>query len=210
MSYETYETFEELGLNESLILDIKKYGYEKPTLLQQKVIKPFLTEKDIIITSKYGSGKTITSIICMLQQIDYSKEAYCQSIIMMSSPEGALNNNEIIKMLGASLNIKSHCCIGGRSLNEDVYILRKGVHIMIGTPRRILSLLHCGTVDIEKVKLFIIDEAENLLSKINRDFTYAIVRSGKEENIQICLNCSTITTEIDEFINKCMIEPYIT
>jgi len=202
------ETFEELGLNESLILGVKKYGYDKPTLLQQKVIKPFLTGKDIIINSI--SGKTITSIICMLQQIDYSKEAYCQSIIIMSSPEGSLNNNEIIKILGASLNIKSHCCIGGRSLNDDIHIIRKGVHVMIGTPRRILSLLHCGIIDIEKVKLFIIDEAENLLSEINKDFTYAIVRSGKEENIQICLNCSTITTEIDEFIIKCMIEPYIT
>ena len=206
----SFETFEELGLNKSLILDIKKYGYEKPTLLQQKVIKPFLTGKDIIIKSNSGSGKTITSIICMLQQIDYSKEAYCQSIIIMSSPEGALNNNEIIKMLGASLNIKSHCCIGGRSINDDAYILRKGVHIMIGTPGRILSLLRCGTIDIEKVKLFIIDEAETLLAKINRDFTYTIVKSGKEENIQICLNCTTITTEIEEFINKCMINPYIT
>ena len=205
----SYETFEELGLNESLILDIKKYGYEKPNLLQQKVIKPFLTRKDIIITSNFGSGKTITSIICMLQQIDYSKEAYCQSIIIMSSPEGALNNNEIIKMLGASLNIKSHCCIGGRSINDDAYILRKGVHIMIGTPGRILSLLRCGTIDIEKVKLIIIDEAETLLSKIHMDYTYAIVRASKEEDLQICLNCTTISSEILEFINRCMIEPNI-
>jgi translation initiation factor 4A len=206
-SEKLYTTFDAMGLKESLLRGIYANGFERPSLIQQKAIMPITTRKDVIAQAQSGTGKTGTFTIGMLQNIDVDSDAVCQAIILSPTKELAEQTFSVVNNLGSHMNLKTHLCIGGKSVKDNLDALRKGIHVMIGTPGRIYDLLHRNAIDGSKIKMLIIDEADAMLERGFKEQLYFILKAGLSDDMQICLFSATLSVETLEITNKFMNDP---
>jgi len=202
-----HTTFDTMGLKEPLLRGIFSYGFEKPSVIQTLAIVPMITGKDIIAQASSGTGKTATFTIGLLEQLDFTKDAYCQSIILSPTKELAEQTNSVVNNIGKNIGVKTHICIGGKAVKTDLDVLKKGVHVMIGTPGRIMDLLSRNAVDTKKIKILIIDEADTMLDRGFKDQLYQILKSGLSDDMQVCLFSATLSEETLEITTKFMQDP---
>ena len=160
---EIVETFDNMNLGDNLLRGIYGYGFEKPSSIQKKAIIQLINGKDIIAQAQSGSGKTGAFCIGALEKIDTNINNV-QVIILSHTKELARQTFNVFNSLGEFMNIKTGLVIGGINVDETKKILKKGVHAIIGTPGRILHMLNDKIFNINKMKLLIIDEADELLS----------------------------------------------
>lgn len=202
-------TFDEMNLKDNLLRGIFAYGYERPSAIQQRAIMPLITGRDMIAQAQSGTGKTGTFAIGTLQRIDINENerAYCQAIFLSPTKELAEQTLKVVNSLGNALKVKAHLCIGGKSVKNDLDVLKNGVHIMIGTPGRIYDLLNRGAIDGTKIKVLVIDEADQMLERGFKEQLYYILKAGLSDEMQICLFSATLSDETLEITNKFMNEP---
>jgi len=184
---------------------IYSYGFEKPSMIQQKAICPTISGRDIIAQAQSGTGKTATFAIGVLGQLDYSQNKV-QALILAPTRELATQIQDVVNALGDFLNAKAYACIGGNSIKGDVAILQKGVHIVTGTPGRILDLARREILDTSHIKLVIMDEADEMLSLGFKDQIYDIFQTLPSE-IQVGLFSATMPAEALEITKKFMNNP---
>lgn len=202
---ETYTDFDSMKLKENLLRGIYGYGFERPSVIQQKAVVPFASGADIIAQAQSGTGKTATYSIGMLEQLDYSRR-HCQGLILVPTRELALQVQRVIQSIGDYLGVISHACIGGTSIAKDISTLRSGVHVIVGTPGRVFDMMNRKVFDTEGVKHVILDEADEMLSRgfieIIREI-FAILPS----NSQVGVFSATMPLEIVEITNKILRDP---
>jgi len=116
---EVINSFDSMGLNEDLLRGIYAYGFEKPSAIQQRSIKPIINKRDVIAQSQSGTGKTATFSIGVLQSID-TKIRETQVLILSPTRELASQIQKVILALGDYMNVQCHACIGGTNLGEDI------------------------------------------------------------------------------------------
>lgn len=205
-----YKSFDDMGLKNSLLRGIYSYGFELPSNVQQKGIVPAMSGKDLIIQAQSGTGKTGTFSIAALQRID-EKNLNCQIIVLSPTRELALQTEKVMLNLGKFLDIKICSFIGGRNIRNDYEKLKNGVHVVIGTPGRVLHLIGNGAINLDHLKMFILDEAdEMLLSYGFKESIYNIFKTFNEEvckNLQVALYSATLPKEVFEVTQKFMIDP---
>ena len=155
--------FENMDLKDSLLRGIFSYGFEKPSVIQQKAIKPLSMGKDIIAQAQSGTGKTGTFCIGSLQLIDESN-TNTQIVIISPTRELARQTYTVCSNLNSYLDYEILLLIGGSNINEAKTQLKKGVQIVIGTPGRLLHMLNDNYLDPKTIRLLVIDEADELLS----------------------------------------------
>jgi translation initiation factor 4A len=160
---EIVEAFDNMNLEDNLLRGIYGYGFEKPSSIQKKAIIQLIKGKDIIAQAQSGSGKTGAFCIGALEKIDTNINNV-QIIILSHTKELARQTYNVFNSLGEFMNINAGLVIGGINVDETKKILKKGVHAIIGTPGRILHMLNDKIFNINKMKLLIIDEADELLS----------------------------------------------
>ncbi|XP_076945716.1 eukaryotic initiation factor 4A-9-like, partial [Bidens hawaiensis] len=170
---EVYESFDSKGLQENLLRGIYAYGFVKPSAAQQKGIVPFTKGLDVIQQAQSGTGKTATFCLGILQQLDYNK-VECQALVLAPARELAQQIEKVMRALGDYLGVKVHACVGGTSVREDQRILSAGVHVVVGTPERVFDMLRRQTLRSDFIKMFVLDEADELLSRRFRDQVYDI------------------------------------
>jgi translation initiation factor 4A len=193
VTIEKVDSFDKMGLRDELLRGIYTYGYERPSMIQQKAIVPGITGRDIIAQAQSGTGKTATFTITALQQIDFTLPAV-QALLMAPTRELATQIHGVVEALGDYLGVKAHVCIGGNRLSDDRSSLRAGVHVVVGTPGRILDLLQRGDLDASKLKLFFMDEADEMLSLGFKDAIYNIFQAIPG-NVQVGLFSATMPPE---------------
>jgi len=159
---ETVETFDQLDLKPDLIRGIYGYGFIKPSVIQSKGILPILKGRDTIAQAQSGTGKTATFAISALQLID-EKAPYSQALILAPTRELAQQIQRVIMCLGEYLNIGVHICTGGTNTMEDKKKLKEGAQIIVGTPGRVHDMLKKGFLKPDHLKLFVLDEADEML-----------------------------------------------
>jgi translation initiation factor 4A len=129
----TYDSFEQMNLNMSLLRGVYGYGFNNPSPIQQKAIVPLTEGRDIIAQAQSGTGKTGAFSLGLLNSIDISS-LVCQGLIIAPTRELAGQIGKVVSDIGYDMNVKCHICIGGTDWREDVRILEGGVHVVVGTP----------------------------------------------------------------------------
>jgi translation initiation factor 4A len=152
-----------MNLPENLLRGIYGYGFEKPSVVQQRAIVPLGKGLDVIAQSQSGTGKTGAFSIGLLQRID-CQSSKIQALILEPTRDLANQSFRVISTIGEPMGVAAHVIIGGTSVREDLNALRKGVNVVVGTPGRLLDHISRGSLRLDELKVLILDEADEMLS----------------------------------------------
>eukprot|EP00419_Tripos_fusus_P004094 CAMPEP_0172672500 /NCGR_PEP_ID=MMETSP1074-20121228/11588_1 /TAXON_ID=2916 /ORGANISM="Ceratium fusus, Strain PA161109" /LENGTH=391 /DNA_ID=CAMNT_0013489701 /DNA_START=109 /DNA_END=1284 /DNA_ORIENTATION=+ len=202
--YPVFESFDDYDLSEELLRGIYSYGFEKPSAIQQRGIKPILDGRDTIGQAQSGTGKTATFVIGVLQLTDPSYKS-CQGLIIAPTRELAHQIQKVALALGDYMNIQCHACIGGTSIRDDIDRLRQGTHLIVGTPGRVYDMIGKRHLQVDDIKTFVLDEADEMLSRGFKDQIYNIFKT-LPPNVQVCLFSATMAPDILDLTSKFMRE----
>lgn len=162
--------FEDLGLIEPILKALKDKDYVRPTKIQEKAIPLVLNRKDVMGCAQTGTGKTAAfaiPIIQLIQKIEMRKPAKgyvpIRSLIVTPTRELAIQIDENIAAYSKHTDIRHTVIFGGVKQYSQVQKLKRGVHILTATPGRLLDLVSQGIISLDKVKLFVLDEADRML-----------------------------------------------
>ncbi|PYH63921.1 DNA repair protein SMC6 [Aspergillus vadensis CBS 113365] len=155
--------FEDFYIKRELMMGIFEAGFEKPSPIQEETIPVALTGRDILARAKNGTGKTAAFVIPTLERIN-PKSTKTQALILVPTRELALQTSHVCKTLGKHLGINVMVTTGGTGLMDDIIRLNDAVHILVGTPGRVLDLASKGVADLSECPTFVMDEADKLLS----------------------------------------------
>jgi len=153
-------TFSGLGLAPKLLAVLERLRFTVPTPIQYAAIPVAVTGKDVIGIAQTGTGKTLAFALPLIQQIARTKG---KGLIILPTRELAMQVDEFLQQVGHSLGVRKALVIGGASLYLQTQLLRKDPHIIIGTPGRIIDHLEQGTLDLKKVSVLVLDEADRML-----------------------------------------------
>lgn len=152
--------FNGLGLAPKLLEILAHKGFATPTPIQQQAIPVAVSGKDVMGIAQTGTGKTLAFGLPMLQTIARTKVL---GLVVLPTRELALQVNESLENIGKSLGLKTSVLIGGESMHRQLATLRRGPHIIIATPGRLIDHLEQKTVRLDKVGILVLDEADRML-----------------------------------------------
>jgi len=159
--------FDELGLMQPILKALAKKNYTEPTPIQAKAIPIILNRNDVLGCAQTGTGKTAAFAIPVIQLIEkiegQNKKPILRALIVTPTRELAIQIDENITAYGEFTNIKNTVIFGGVKQGKQVEALKKGVHILVATPGRLLDLEQQGHIDLSTIKLFVLDEADRML-----------------------------------------------
>jgi len=195
-----------MGLEPALLRGIFSCGLEKPSPIQQRVIRPIADGRDTIGQSPSGAGKTTAFLIGALARITFSATS-CQGLGLAPTRELAQQIHKAACTLGEQhLGLRCHACVGGTAWREDAKALRAGQHLVVGTPGRVLDLIEKGVLGVASLRVFILDEADEMLSCGFKDQIYSIFRT-LHPAVQACIFSATLPSDVLELAAKFMREP---
>jgi len=198
--------FDGMNLKEPLLRGVYAMGFEKPSAIQQRAILPIIEGRDVIAQAQSGTGKTATFAIGILQRIEADLVA-CQALILAPTRELAQQIQKVVLALGDYFNVRCHSCIGGTRVSDDVARLKDGVHIVVGTPGRVMDMLMRKVLDSSYVKLFVLDEADEMLSRGFKDQIYDIFTALPTNSLQVVLCSATMPPDALEITERFMNNP---
>merc|ERR1712194_298939 len=202
---EATESFDAMELPEELLRGIYAYGFEKPSAIQQRAIKPTMLGRDLIAQAQSGTGKTATFAIGTLAKLDL-KLRECQSLILAPTRELAQQIQKVVIALGDYMNVTVHACVGGTAVRDDIRTLQGGVHIVVGTPGRVYDMINRRALRLESIRQFMLDEADEMLSRGFKDQIYDIFKF-LPESVQVALFSATMPLDVLEVTQRFMREP---
>lgn len=199
--------FEEMNLSEEMIKAIKDMGFEEATPIQSQAITEILDGKDVIGQSQTGTGKTAAFGIPCLEMIDpYEKKL--QAVILSPTRELAIQIcEEFRKLLKYKEDIKVLPIYGGQPIDRQIYALKKGIQVVVGTPGRIMDHINRHTLKMKTVKFVVLDEADEMLDMGFREDIEEIISTMPEER-QTVLFSATMPKEIIDLSKKYLVDPY--
>jgi translation initiation factor 4A len=202
---EIADNFDEMNLREDLLRGIYAYGFEKPSAIQQRAIIPCIRGRDVIAQAQSGTGKTATFSIAILQQLDLTVPG-CQALILAPTRELAQQIQKVVLALGDFMQATCHACIGGTNVKEDMNKLEKGAQIVVGTPGRVSDMLSRKAFNPSKIKLFVLDEADEMLSRGFKEQIHDVF-TKMPYSIQVILLSATMPADVLEVTKKFMRDP---
>jgi len=203
--YPVVDSFDDMNLQEGLLRGIYSYGFEKPSAIQQRAIRPVIDGRDTIGQAQSGTGKTATFVIGSLQRVDFRLRE-CQTLILAPTRELADQTNKVVLALGDYCNVQSHACVGGSNYKDSISRLREGQHVVVATPGRVYDMINKGYLKVDHLLTFICDEADVMLSKGFKDQLYDIFKTLPSD-VQVCLFSATMAPEVLDLTSKFMRDP---
>ncbi|PSN41835.1 Eukaryotic initiation factor 4A [Blattella germanica] len=202
---EVVDNFDDMNLKEELLRGIYAYGFEKPSAIQQRAIIPCVKGHDVIAQAQSGTGKTATFSISILQQIDTSNHE-CQALILAPTRELAQQIQKVVIALGDFMSAQCHACIGGTNVREDMRKLEMGIHVVVGTPGRVFDMISRRALKTNSIKLFVLDEADEMLSRGFKDQIHDVFKTLNAE-VQVILLSATMPADVLEVTSCFMRQP---
>tara|TARA_B100000424_G_scaffold266615_1_gene258065 strand:+ start:10591 stop:11727 length:1137 start_codon:yes stop_codon:yes gene_type:complete len=198
--------WDDLNISTNLLRGIYSHGFENPSEIQKKAIYPIINKKDVIAQAQSGTGKTGAFSISSLQYIDTTLYE-TQVLIIVPTRELVLQINKVVTGLSEFMeNVYIKTLIGGTSVMDDIEQLRTPPHIIIGTPGRTFDMIKRKKINMLSIKLFILDEADEMLSRGFKEQIYTIFQYLNEK-IQVAIFSATFPKEVLDLTNKFMNDP---
>ena len=203
----TYEKWDELDLKEELLRGIYGYGFESPSQIQKTAIKPIIDKKDVIAQAQSGTGKTGTFTISSLQRIDITEKT-TQVMILAPTHELVKQIAFVVENIGSAMDgLVVKTLVGGTSVNDDIKQLKENVpHVVVGSTGRVNDMIRRRHLQTNHIKLFILDEADEMLSGGFKEQVYQIFQNLSSE-AQIAIFSATLPPYILEMTDKFMNNP---
>jgi len=200
-------SWEDLDAKRELLRGIYSYGFEKPSPIQKKAIRPLFDGKDLQAQAQSGTGKTGCFAIGSLQLINCDvKET--QIMILSPTRELSIQTKKVIDSIGSQFpNLVTQLLIGGTSTDDDILLLYENPpHIVIGCPGRVHDMLRRKKLKSDKLKLIVLDEADEMLSQGFKEQVYNIFQYLPKE-IQVALFSATMPDILNSLTEKFMRNP---
>ncbi len=198
--------FADLGLSDEIVTTLARLGYETPTPIQTQAIPTLLSGRDVVGLAETGTGKTAAFTLPMLQRID-PHAAHVQALVLAPTRELALQVSEAVRSYAQSMpGVRVLPVYGGQGYNVQLAGLRRGAHIVVGTPGRVIDHLDRGSLDLTSLEVLVLDEADEML---NMGFAEDVERilSGTPEYKQVALFSATMPKQIRAIAKKHLHDP---
>lgn len=201
------ESWDDLNLKTDLLRGIYNYGFENPSNIQKQAILPIIQGKEIIAQAQSGCGKTGTFAISSLQIIDVAVNK-TQVLIIAPTHELVQQIAMVTTSIGGSMaNLRVKTLVGGTSIRLETDDLKKNIpHIVVGSAGRIYDMIRRRAINVYDVKLFVLDEADEMLSRGFKDQIYNIFQYFSE-SVQVALFSATVPDEMLIVASKFMKNP---
>ena len=179
-------TFQKLGINEHILKAITALGFDKPTPIQQQSIPILLKgETDYVGLAQTGTGKTAAFGLPLINSIDPNKHNTIQALILCPTRELCLQiSKELQNYAKYAADIKIIAVYGGVDISKQIRALKKGVHIVVGTPGRLLDHIRRNSIKLQTVKTVVLDEADEMLNMgFQEDIDTILLQTTQEKKI---------------------------
>jgi superfamily II DNA/RNA helicase len=200
-------SWDELSLSSDILRGIYAHGFEMPSPIQKKAIKPLMEKKDIIAQAQSGTGKTATFTIGALANIDLSSNT-TQILVMSPTKELTIQTGSVFKAISQFMpGLRIQLAYGGSVIEEGSSFSSRNVpHIICGCPGRVHDMMRRDKISSKKIKLVILDEADEMLSAGFKDQMYNIFQNFGPD-IQVALFSATLPESLEGIIEKIMRNP---
>lgn len=197
--------FKKIGINSEIENALKKNGITDPTPIQKQAIPALLDGRDVIAQAQTGTGKTLAFLLPILEKIDPNKKAI-QALIITPTRELAIQITSEAKKLANVKDINLLSVYGGQDVENQIRKLKNGVHLVVGTPGRIIDHLKRETISFGKLDMLVLDEADQMLHMGFLGDIEAIVRQTPKRR-QTMLFSATIREDIKKLAGQYMKDP---
>ncbi|WP_460468891.1 DEAD/DEAH box helicase [Calidifontibacter terrae] len=199
-------TFAELGLPEKVQAVLRDVGYETPSAVQAATIPPLLEGRDVVGVAQTGTGKTAAFALPILSRLDLTQKAP-QALVLAPTRELALQVCEAFEKYAAHLKgVKVLPVYGGQGYGVQLSALRRGVHVVVGTPGRIMDHLEKGTLDLTQLRFLVLDEADEMLKMGFADDVETILADTPSDK-NVALFSATMPAQIRRLSKKYLKDP---
>lgn len=199
--------FDDMGLSDDLLRGVYCMGYESPSPIQQRAVKSMIKGGDILAQAHSGTGKTGAFALGLLGRVNPSLQN-CQAIVLSPTRDLALQSGTVIKKLSEFMGIDVKICRGGTDVVLDLRDLQRGVHVVCGTPGRILSHIQKGDIDMTYLQMIVLDEADELLEAgFEEQIKSIITHCSVPESTDIACFSATMPTAVQELTKKFLRSP---
>lgn len=205
-SYEI-QNWDDLEISSNLLRGIFAYGFEKPSPIQQQAIKPLVLKRDIVAQAQSGTGKTGTFTIGALSNVDVTNNT-TQVLVLSPTKELASQTAKVFESIGCMMDgLHIQTIYGGSIIEETSTFSNKNVpHVICGCPGRVYDMMRRDKISSNKIKLVILDEADEMLSTGFKEQVYNIFQYFSSD-IQVALFSATLPDGINTIIDKIMRDP---
>ena len=201
-------TFKQLGLSAPILNALEEQGYVKPSPIQEKAIPPALTGRDVLGCAQTGTGKTCAFAAPILQQLDQrpAQGHPIRALILTPTRELAIQIGESFDAYGKYLKLRHTVIFGGVGQNPQVEAIKRGVDVLVATPGRLMDLYQQGFVELDKLEIFVLDEADRML---DMGFIHDVKKILKwlPAKKQTMLFSATMPGEVMELVNSLLHDP---
>lgn len=201
-----YETFDEMGLSDSLLRGIYSYGYERPSKIQQLAIVPIKEHNDILAQAQSGTGKSCSFIVGSMSLIDVNIQKL-QVMVLVPTQELAKQIYGVAQALGTYLPVSCYSATGGTPIRDDMKAIDNGIQFIVGTPGRIFDLINRKVLRTENIRCLIMDEADQMLEDRFYKQVMCILDMGFPKTTKVALFSATMPKEVIEVANKLLQNP---
>ena len=201
-------TFHELGLSAPILTALTEQGYQQPSPIQEKAIPPALQGRDVLGCAQTGTGKTCAFAAPILQRLseEPSDGRSIRALILTPTRELAIQIGESIQGYSTHLKLRHTVIFGGVSQNPQVDKLKKGCDSLVATPGRLMDLHNQGFVSLDKLEIFVLDEADRML---DMGFIHDVKKILKwlPQKKQTLFFSATMPPEITNLVNSLLHDP---
>ncbi|MDP4147562.1 MAG: DEAD/DEAH box helicase, partial [Bacillota bacterium] len=186
--------FKQLGISEDIVKILKNNGITEPTPVQAESISLIKNGRDVIVESQTGTGKTLAFLLPIFENISPKVDAV-QALILTPTRELALQITEEALKLKKAKDINILAAYGGKDVGSQLKKLKTGIHLIIATPGRLLDHLERKSIDLSKLKTFVLDEADQMLLMGFKNEVEAIIKETSKKRQTLCFS-ATINSDV--------------